>query len=221
MVKGRDEIDWAPRVPKHKIRRLYESDARGLLDEELLDEVGIALYLRCQSILQVHDAQNGRVMCPRCAAQQRVSIIERPPRHGDIRDVVLTCPICDWTITWGAYHASFKRRQLNAGGAVGAFRHYVRHYPQARTPQAKMLAVDQLIREFHYSLARLPDLPTRPVGVNLIEGQLTDVVMFLDDLSFGEDVGAERQAIRLKWQNTLQTWRDAVSSWQERDDEND
>jgi len=31
---GRSEIEWAPRVPKNKIRRLYRSDARGLLDED-------------------------------------------------------------------------------------------------------------------------------------------------------------------------------------------
>ncbi|MEW6750488.1 MAG: hypothetical protein AB1505_05855 [Candidatus Latescibacterota bacterium] len=28
---------WAPRVPKARIRRLYETDARGVCDEELID----------------------------------------------------------------------------------------------------------------------------------------------------------------------------------------
>ena len=39
------------RVPRHKIRRLYESDARGMLDEELLDDVGYGIYARCQDII--------------------------------------------------------------------------------------------------------------------------------------------------------------------------
>jgi len=47
------EVHWAPPVSKEKIRRLYESDASGLRDDELLDDVGITLYLRCKSILTV------------------------------------------------------------------------------------------------------------------------------------------------------------------------
>jgi len=34
-VDGR--IAWAPRVPRAEIRRLYASEAAGLLDEELCD----------------------------------------------------------------------------------------------------------------------------------------------------------------------------------------
>ena len=32
-------IRWARRVEQHKIRRLYASDARGIVDEELIAEV--------------------------------------------------------------------------------------------------------------------------------------------------------------------------------------
>jgi len=42
------------RVPRHKIRRLYESDARGMLDEELLDDVGYGIYARCQDIIETY-----------------------------------------------------------------------------------------------------------------------------------------------------------------------
>lgn len=59
MDDSRSEVRWSPRVPKGKIRRLYESDARGLLDDELLDDVGIALLLRCQDILMVVGARQG------------------------------------------------------------------------------------------------------------------------------------------------------------------
>ena len=31
---------WAPKVPQHRIRRLYELDAQGLTDETLTDDVG-------------------------------------------------------------------------------------------------------------------------------------------------------------------------------------
>ena len=49
-----------------------------------------------------------------------------------------------------------------------------------------MLAIDRLIHEFHYSLRQPRDLPTRPVGVNLIQGRLRDVITFLNTLTYGE-----------------------------------
>jgi len=69
------EIKWAPRVSKSKIRKLYQSEAVGLLDEVLLDEVGISFYLRCQSVLTVGRAQRGEVECPRCAKSERDTTI--------------------------------------------------------------------------------------------------------------------------------------------------
>ena len=59
-------MHWSSRVPLHKIRRLYESDARGLLNEELLDDVGHALFARCRDILDISQTQRGKVKCPQC-----------------------------------------------------------------------------------------------------------------------------------------------------------
>jgi hypothetical protein len=52
---------WAPRVKPYLIRRLYESDDQGVLDTDLLDEVGWALYARCESFIQA--GKPGRVTC--------------------------------------------------------------------------------------------------------------------------------------------------------------
>ena len=52
---------WAPRARPELIRRLYESDAAGLLDGELVDEVGYALLLRCKTIQCVTERR-----CPEC-----------------------------------------------------------------------------------------------------------------------------------------------------------
>ena len=60
------EVNWAPRVRQTDIRRLYESEAQGRIDEELLEEVGISLYARCESWCLAFEARNGRVHCPRC-----------------------------------------------------------------------------------------------------------------------------------------------------------
>ncbi len=205
MLDKDGKIKWSPRVPKWKLRRLYETEALGIYDREQIDDVGMTLYMRCRDILTIHKAKSERlVRCPRCERQRRETFI---PRRGG-RDEVLICPVCAWHITWDAYHKSFKRRQLNPGGAVPAFTNFVEAYAHARTPKEKMLAIDRVIHAFHYSLKDQPDLPTRPAGVNLIQGRLTDVVPFLDELS-----GLSSSAAM---QKTHKVWRDKYNSayWQ-------
>ena len=55
---------WAPRVPKSKIKRLYELDAKGIYDDELLDDVGYALFARCQSFITACQATSGSGLLP-------------------------------------------------------------------------------------------------------------------------------------------------------------
>ena len=51
-MPGNDLLpQWSPRVKKHQIKRLYEDDARGIHDEELLEEVGYTLLCRCESFI--------------------------------------------------------------------------------------------------------------------------------------------------------------------------
>lgn len=177
---GRADVQWSPRVPKWKLRRLYQLESQGIYDDELLDDIGWTLMLRCQDILAIHEALGGKVKCPRCAKAGQTTVITRLRRA---REEVLRCPVCGWHLTWTEYHKTFKRQQLNPGGAVSAFAAYVRDFDAAHTPRAKMLAIDRVIHAFHYSFRDQPDLPTRPAGVNLIVGKLTDVVQFLDELS--------------------------------------
>jgi hypothetical protein len=66
MPQNEPSVRWAPRVASAKIHKLYQTDALGIVDEELIDLVGVALFARCQSILTVTEAAAGRVACPRC-----------------------------------------------------------------------------------------------------------------------------------------------------------
>lgn len=198
MEDGSAEVEWGPRVSKQRIRRLYESFVSGLLDEALLEDVGISLYLRCQAIFDVDAAKRGRVRCPRCKRQGRESIVPRQYARDRVTEAI-ACACCGWRTTWGAYAKTFQRKQLNLGGARPAFEHFVAHYPLASGAHAKMLLVDRLIHEFHYSLRERPDVPTRAVAVNLIEGKLTDVVAFLDRLTYGDRVPESKR--------TQDTWR--------------
>jgi hypothetical protein len=69
-----------------------------------------------------------------------------------------------------------------------------------------MLLIDRLIHEFHYALNHPryePGQPTRAVCVNLIKGKLTDVVAFLDELTYGDGAAPEMLAARDAWRENL------------------
>jgi hypothetical protein len=181
---------WHPRVPQQQIRRLYGNDARGILDEELVQEVAIALYLRCQSILLATEAHEGRAACPRCD--------EKIP-HDWNRAAVLTCPGCGWQTTWGAYFKTYQDKNLHGGGAVFAFRAYVEEYPRADSARLRWLLVDRLIHVFHHELR---GTPIRPAACNLIGGKWHEVEAMLHDLAYGEgstpEARQEREAFQEK-----------------------
>ena len=174
------DVRWSPRVPKWKVRRLYERTCQGIWDEELINDVGMTLYLRCRDILTIHQAEaEKKVTCPRCDRAGKTTLIKRDGN----RWTPMTCPACGWTMTWVEYHATFQRRQLNPGGAVTYFKDFTTAFERRHDPKERMLAIDQVIHAFHYSLRELPEQPTRAAGVNLIDGKLGEVVAFLNELS--------------------------------------
>src|SRR5262245_16842999 len=159
MPKLDPPVRWTPRVRPELIRRLYALDAQGLLDEELLDEVGYALYSRCRSILHVSDAMNGKVHCPSCD-----TIIVREP---DRLDALLHCAVCGWEARWGDYYATYRTQELGAGGAQDIFQEFVTQWEQAQAPREKMVLIDQLIHRWHWETrAQRPKFGLgRPTGV--------------------------------------------------------
>ena len=181
---GANDIHWEPPVPQHKIRRLYENDAAGVIDEALIDDVAYSLYARCQSIITVTRAEHGDVTCPRCQAAI--------PRRVGSKDEVLGCA-CGLTTTWGAFLATYQKKQLSGGGAIDALEEYVARLPDASTCRDKMLLIDWLIHEVH---GTMPDGREwgrwRPAACNLIEGRMNDLVVFLDDLA-GKDARDSRR----------------------------
>lgn len=189
MDHGDGKVRWASKVPPRKIRRLYETDATGIIDDELIDDVGWALWERCDSILTVTEAHYGQVRCPSCE-----NVIERRNRGSD--DEIVKCEKCGWQIKWENYHHTYRHKQLFGANAVDVFKAYHSAFPRGRSAKEKMLLIDRLIHEFHVGLKGLG----RPVAANLIEGSLTEVIRFLDELTYrGESaagVGDSREAWR-------------------------
>lgn len=185
-------IQWSPRVSRDKIQRLYELNARGIIDEELLEDVGLAFMCRCQDILEVLQAAAGSVRCRECG-----TLIARTSCR---KDEVLSCA-CGWQITWGEYFDSYHKKQLTAGGAVEVFRCYVMRWPNARTPQDKMRLVDWLVHEFH--VVRGAD--TRTTVANVIAGRTQELIAFLDELAYGDQSMPDTLAMRQQWRTRLDT----------------
>jgi predicted RNA-binding Zn-ribbon protein involved in translation (DUF1610 family) len=192
-------VEWAPRVPQELIRRLYELDAQGICDEELLDEAGWALHARCQSFIAAVEAVQGRVACPRCG---------RIVRHNGSPEETLRCAGCGWETTWGAFFRTIQHRQLSGAAPVlDLFQDFVGRFPLAGSAREKMLLVDALIHGFHQSLRWGP---TRATAVNLIEGRYHEVVDFLDGVAYGE---GRTPGTRETWRQWRRTIDDTGRAW--------
>ena len=202
MKNDRADIHWAPRVSMHKIRALYLSNAQGIYDDELIDEVGIELYLRCESILEYTEAHEGRVKCKRCAESGITTMIDRETKEST---EWLRCPICSWQIQWRVYvrEAKKTRGQLTAGRAGSAFEEYASNYPRCRSARDKMLAIDRLIHQFHRAMRGEGKEPQaeRTACVNLLEGSTTQILDLLDGLAYDKNTTSGLLATRYWWRS--------------------
>lgn len=166
---GCDQVRWAGRVPRYKIQRLYELDAQGIVDEELIDDVAYGCYARCLSILQATRAYAGVIVCPACGNEIQ---------HQWQRQEPLVCLRCGWRTLLAAYARTFLGNHLHGGTAMEVWTYYVDQFPAAQSPRDKVLLIDWLIHQLHRS--------TRSVAVQLIGGSPREVLALLDQLAYGD-----------------------------------
>lgn len=191
-------IQWEPRVKPALIRSLYETDAAGLVDEKLIDEVGYALLLRCETIQRVTERR-----CPDCGEPLDGAFDSGP------RDRRIFCSGCRWSSTWDTYHRSYKGHRIHGGRAYGAFVEFLNSFPKARNITAKMLAIDRLIHAVHET----PGSNVSAAASNLIyEKKPGWARAFLDDLAYGDQRGTEREGLREDYLRRIREGR----AWAER-----
>ena len=196
-------IRWERRVPKRKIRLLYETDAKGIYDGELIDDVGFALLARCQSFLQAMEARRGRAKCHACG-----QIILHPGGHSqEAKARLLECEHCGWAITWGEYFRNMQHRQLCGPDIETLFTAFVDRFSRARTPRRKMLLIDRLLHGFHYAVETGP---RRPAAVTLIEGRLWVVIAFLNELTYGDASTPGTRDAAATWRKDMNA---ALAQW--------
>ena len=176
-------VKWCKKIPQRLISNLYNQTALGIFDDELVDEVGYWLYVRCKSIISVTIAYEKEVLpCPnRCGADIPL-----------INDSF--CCSCGFNVTWDDFRKSYKGEQLYAANALPIFVTYFNDFPKMKTYSEKLICIDVLIHSFHIKNSYHKNLDSynpedddvevnRPTGANLIEGSLKEVVLFLDKLS--------------------------------------
>lgn len=201
-MAGADEVKWARRLRQETIRRLYALDAKGIVDEDLIDEVGYAFLARCEAIRTATRAQFGRGTCPRCRSMVRR---QEEDWKNWRKDEPMACE-CGWSTTWGEYHATYKRKQLTGGNAYPAFRAFIDRWPQSRSYRVKMLAIDALIHACHEDAKKRW---ARPAACNLIEGTMMELIPFLDELAYGSQSTPGLGEMRKEWDEKPQLvhWR--------------
>ena len=177
------EPTWAKKVSPERIRKLYALDAQGVRDEALVDDVGVSLYARVDSILMVTSSNLGKAICVECRT-------EIPHNHD--KAFVLVCPTCGWTMPYGAFSATYKRQTLNGYGALAELQAFARQYPQAKSYAEKMRLIDWLIHTFHGSMEVQP---SRPTATNVIDGSNASVAHLIYSLAYGEGSTAAAEAL--------------------------
>ncbi len=186
-MEEQDQFHWAGKVARRDIQRLYESDARGLLDEELLDKVMYTVYTRIKDMFEVREAQKaGRVRCRSCGAP-----VPQPYLMGGVnKGRRLACEQCGWQTTCGEFYASYTGKDLLPGSRTELFQEFLERFPSARTSREKMLVLDWLIHAFHVQSG----VSSRLVAMNVIQGSRDQLRALLSELASGSDGQAARQA---------------------------
>ena len=187
---------WAPRVAKPKIERMYTRCASGIFDEEIIDEVGYSLYARCESMLEVNEiTRTSQARCPVCATVL--------PKRTWEYDEMLLCPQCDWTCTPKMYSKTFSRKNLGTGGLDTYVIEFMRRFKISRSYAEKIILIDTLIHRFHWASEQ-----GRPLATALIEGNMKGTVAFLDRLTYGDSVPEDVHQTRENWRKI---WK--VNGW--------
>ena len=176
-----EKLRWAPKLSPDRLARLYRQFMAGQADEARADDVGWALYLRCEDILRV---SAGKCRCPRCGAEFAVAQGEN------------ACPgSCGFVISSAQYHDSWRHTDLWCGNARTCFERFFAAYPHARVLEEKMVLIDTLIHSFHIELKT--GRVNRSATNNLLQGSLEQVIEALDALS-----GIQKEQDEL-WRETV------------------
>jgi hypothetical protein len=161
---------WSPKISRQKLKTLYENDAKMLQDEELIDDIGFALYARC---LQGRDErvliETGKVRCHNCGKILNYS------------KGLMECD-CGYQYLFRDYMRSFRKNNMPSGSAQHIFNNFIEKWQCAQNYSVKMQIIDELVHEFHINL--VTGVKGRFVGINLIEGTKKQIEELIVSLAY-------------------------------------
>ncbi len=202
-----DKFHWANKVSRRDIQRLYESDARGLLDEDLLDQVMYTIHARVLDMFELREAQKtGHVRCRSCGAP----IPQLYWMGGGNKDRVMACERCGWQTTCGEFYESYTGKDMLPGSRTDLFQEFLERFPRAHTSKEKMLLLDWLIHAFHVQSG----VSSRLVAMNVIQGSRAQLVELLTALAASDAGQVTKQVWLAEEDNPIRRFRKKYPSRQ-------
>jgi len=162
---------WCKKTSRRDLLRLYQGEAKGLIDEDLLDEIGYTFYTRCKQSKDTLPLLNqGQILCHHCG------IVLKSSGYASI-----TRCECGYCYTYREYRRSFNTNNMPAHRAQPIFDVFVDKWPRCRDVKEKMMLIDWLIHECHVTL--MSGEKGRSVCINLIDGTLAQLRELLEMLA--------------------------------------
>ena len=166
-----NKCKWNEKLPRNKLIRLYQNDAKGLIDEDLLDDVGYTLYARCKQARDTREClEKGEIICHHCGNVNKAASYAG----------LIACP-CGYYYTYREYRRSCNANNIPGGRATEIFNAFADKWLQCKNEKEKMLLVDWLVHECHVSA--MTGGVGRSVCVNLIEGTIAQIRDMLEMLA--------------------------------------
>lgn len=167
-----NKFSWIPALPPAKLRELYRSSANGMLDYDLLEEVGILFYMRCQQGVEEFTLLRcGKLKCHHCGL-----ILSK-------EEGLMVCG-CGYQYTFKEYNNSFNTHHMPGGNALHIFSEYVEKWPRAHTDSQKMNLIDWMIHQCHINMSS--GLRLRSVLKNLIDAPQKTAEKLILELAYGD-----------------------------------
>ena len=114
-----NKFKWAKKASRNDLLRLYQSDAKGMINEELLDEVGFTFYVRCKQAKEVMELlEKGKILCHHCGAVLQAQSYTAP----------IKCQ-CGYIYTYREYRRSCNAVNMPGGRATPIFENFIEKWP--------------------------------------------------------------------------------------------
>lgn len=182
-----NRFKWCRKVSRSDLSRLYQGEANGLVDEALLDDIGLTFYMRCKQAKEVRAClAKGQIVCHHCGTILQGGRVSPTgallTKHAD-NDNPILCD-CGYAYTYREYRRSCNAVNMPGGRATPIFEDFLRRWPLCTSAAEKMLLIDGIIHECHTTL--MSGEKGRSVCVNLIEGTLKQISELILQLAYGD-----------------------------------